>query len=168
MKITIDANFDPESQEDLDWITGEMFKILEEVPEIKILEEKLNLSKNITSPLDAVIEHLENATSIVGMAKKKQADAKKGNATKGDAENGTNSTTKKKTDNATVKKGADAAPAKEGAAKTEEKKADAPKADAKAEEKPKAAQVSKPSAIVDAQSTVVTITKGWTMFRYFI
>jgi len=38
MKITIDANFDPESQEDLDWVAGEMKNILEEVPEIKILE----------------------------------------------------------------------------------------------------------------------------------
>ena len=38
MKITIDANFDPESKEDLDWVESEMLKILEEVPEIKILE----------------------------------------------------------------------------------------------------------------------------------
>merc|ERR1711981_1298701 len=114
MKITIDANFDPESQEDLDWIEGEMIKILEEVPEIKILEEKLNLSKNITAPLDAVIAHLENATSIVGMAKKKEAAAKNGssNATK-DSKNGSKNA-KKKTDNATVTKKEGAAPAKEG------------------------------------------------------
>ena len=38
LKITIDANFDPESKEDLEWVEGEMLKILEEVPEIKILE----------------------------------------------------------------------------------------------------------------------------------
>ena len=152
MKITIDANFDPESQEDLDWVEGEMVKILEEVPEIKILEDKLNLSKNITSPLDAVIAHLENATSIVGMAKKKQEEKanKTSNATKDD-KNGTKGGGKKKTDNATVTKKddgkkADAAPAKD---------------DKKKDEAPKAALVSKASAIIEASPTnTVVISKG--------
>jgi len=138
-----------------------MQKILEEVPEIKILENKLNLSKNITSPLDAVIEHLENATSIVGMAKKK-APAK--NASSNSSKDSNKSKdAKKKTDNATVTKKDDGKKVDAPGAGVADKKdaAKDEKKDEKKEETAKAMQVSKPSAIIDASpiSTVV-ISKG--------
>jgi hypothetical protein len=132
-----------------------MQKILEEVPEIKILEDKLNLSKNITDPLDKVIAHLENATSIVGMAKKKPAEkSDKKNDTKG---NDTKKDAKPKTPGAKVAK-KDDGKAKDDGAKKEEPKKEEKKGLAEAE---KQAQVTKPSAIIDATpASTVVITKG--------
>ena len=108
MKVSIDANFDPESKEDLEWVSGEMEKILDEVPEIKVLEDKLNLTKSTTDSLDAVISHLEKATDIIGMSKKKANSSK--NASGNASANGTkkgNATNATKKTNATVAKAAD-------------------------------------------------------------
>ena len=66
------TGFDPDSEEDIKWLTGEMEKILEAAPEIKHLEEKLKMVKTFDSSLDSVISDLEKITDIAKMVVPKE------------------------------------------------------------------------------------------------
>jgi hypothetical protein len=87
--VEITAEFDPESSEDIAWITTEITKILEDTPEIAALEDKLGMVKDTDPVLKTVISNLKKVTNVSTMLdlKKKNEDAllpkvlKKSNAT---------------------------------------------------------------------------------------
>ena len=122
----IDAEFDPEDEEDIKWVTGEIKKILETTPEIEVLEKKLTKAKTVEPDLEKIVADLKKVVDVSGMIiekeeeKKEEAEEGKAGAAKG------KNATKKATD---AKK-----PAKEDA------KEDAKKEDAKEEEKEPAAE----------------------------
>ena len=59
--------FDPNSTADLQWLSNAMKKILEDVPLVKHLEQKLDKFKITHDPLDKVIEGLQKVTDITNM-----------------------------------------------------------------------------------------------------
>lgn len=44
LDTNINADFDPESETDIAWVTTEIERILSEVPQVKKLEDKLNMT----------------------------------------------------------------------------------------------------------------------------
>ena len=128
----IDAEFDPEDEADIKWITGEITKILETTPEIEMLEKKLAKIPLVEPDLEKIVKDLKKVVDISGMIIEKEEEkkdkeeegkdgAKKGkdgkaNKTKGAKEEEKKGDKKKATD---AKK-----PAKEGEEKKEEKEAD--------------------------------------------
>jgi len=116
--VEINAEFDPESAEDIAWITTEITKILEDTPEIAALEDKLGMVKDTDPVLKTVISNLKKVTNVTTMLdlKAKNKDStlpsglpKKSNRT--NASNSTNATNATASANAT----APAAPATEAA-----------------------------------------------------
>merc|ERR1719240_1847603 len=143
----INAEFDPDSEADIEWVTGEVEKILIDVPQLKKLEDKLKMADEVGSALDAAVEGLETVTNISKMipARKEinlkkvegEADAeKKGNGTKKAAAGDGKKADAKKEAKGDAKKDAKADAKKEA------------KGDAKAEEKgeEKKAEEKKPEA----------------------
>ena len=65
--IEINAEFDPESADDIAWITTEITKILEDTPEIAALEEKLGMVKDTDPVLKTVITNLKKVTNVSTM-----------------------------------------------------------------------------------------------------
>jgi len=65
--VEINAEFDPESAEDIAWITTEITKILEDTPEIAALEDKLGMVKDTDPVLKTVISNLKKVTNITTM-----------------------------------------------------------------------------------------------------
>lgn len=65
--IEINAEFDPESADDIAWITTEITKILEDTPEIAALEEKLGMVKDTDPVLKTVINNLKKVTNVSTM-----------------------------------------------------------------------------------------------------
>lgn len=61
------TGFDPESEEDLAWLEGEMEKILESTPEIAAMESKLGDSAAVEADLDTLIDKLSKATDTFQM-----------------------------------------------------------------------------------------------------
>jgi hypothetical protein len=61
------TGFDPESEEDLAWLSGEMEKILEATPEIAAMENKLGESSAVEADLDTLIDKLSKATDTFQM-----------------------------------------------------------------------------------------------------
>ena len=59
--VIINATFDPTNQEDLDWLAGEIQKILIEIPEIGILKTQMGLVNASHPSLEAVITGLKSA-----------------------------------------------------------------------------------------------------------
>lgn len=47
LDTNINADFDPESETDIAWVTTEIEKILSEAPQLKKLEDKLNMTQEI-------------------------------------------------------------------------------------------------------------------------
>jgi hypothetical protein len=162
----INAEFDPDSEEDIKWVTGEVEKILTDVPQLKKLEDKLKMADEVGQALDNAVEGLETVTNISKMiparkeinlkkvesdASADSADAKKkeGNATKKDgaakkkAAEGDGKAKAKTDAKKDAKKDAKADEKKADEKKADDKKADEKKAEPKAEEKkaeaPKAA-----------------------------
>ena len=76
----IEAEFDPNDKKDIEWVTEEIMKILEETPEIKKLENQLGMSKKVHDPLDEVVEHLKKITDVSTMVKDKEEAEKKADA----------------------------------------------------------------------------------------
>jgi hypothetical protein len=62
--VEIDATFDPESAADIEWITGEISKILEDTPEILALEKKLGMVKDADPVLTKVMGDLKRVTDV--------------------------------------------------------------------------------------------------------
>ena len=96
--IEINAEFDPESADDIAWITTEITKILEDTPEIAALEEKLGMVKDTDPVLKTVITNLKKVTNVSTMLdlKAKNQDKslpsglpKKANATASNKSNAT-------------------------------------------------------------------------------
>jgi len=132
----INADFDPDSEADIEWVTGEVEKILIDVPQLKKLEDKLKMADEVGSALDAAVDGLETVTNISKMIPaRKEINLKKVEG-EADAEKKGGNATKKAAGSATKK-----APAADGkAAKTDAKKevkGDAKK-DAKADAKKEA------------------------------
>ena len=73
--IEINAEFDPESADDIAWITTEITKILEDTPEIASLEEKLGMVKDTDPVLKTVISNLKKVTNITTMQDLKAKNA---------------------------------------------------------------------------------------------
>jgi len=73
----IEAEFDPNDKKDIEWVTEEILKILEETPEIKELEKQLGLAKKTNDPLDKVIADLKKITDVSKMVKAKDAEKEK-------------------------------------------------------------------------------------------
>lgn len=99
----IEAEFDPHSQEDIDWVTGEIKKILDETPEIVALEKKLGMVKETDEPLQAVIDNLKKVTDVSVIIKENKKMKEKASADL-DALDGLNKTrgaVKNKTGNVT-------------------------------------------------------------------
>merc|ERR1719465_140941 len=71
----INAEFDPDSEADIEWVTGEVEKILIDVPQLKKLEDKLKMADEIGSALDAAVEGLETVTNISKMIPARKAMA---------------------------------------------------------------------------------------------
>jgi len=67
LNTKINANFDPESQEDIDWVAGEIEKILLDTPQLKTLEKKLNMTDDINDSLDAALNGLKKVTDVTKM-----------------------------------------------------------------------------------------------------
>jgi hypothetical protein len=65
--VEITAEFDPESSEDIAWITTEITKILEDTPEIAALEDKLGMVKDTEPVLKTVITNLKKVTNVSTM-----------------------------------------------------------------------------------------------------
>lgn len=61
------TGFDPESEEDLAWLEGEMEKILEATPEIEAMETKLADAAAVDSELDTLVDKLSTATDTIAM-----------------------------------------------------------------------------------------------------
>ena len=123
----IEAEFDPADKKDIEWVTGEILKILEETPEIKELEKQLGLAKSANDPLDKVIADLKKITDVSKMVKKRDEENKKDEDKKEDG---------KKDDKKKDDKG---------------EKKDDKKEDKKADEKPKEKkEVKKPAAAAPA------------------
>merc|ERR1712113_1171869 len=72
----IEAEFDPNAKKDIEWVTEEILKILEETPEIKELEKQLGLAKASPEPMDKVIEDLKKITDVSKMVKKRDEEDK--------------------------------------------------------------------------------------------
>lgn len=92
--VEITAEFDPESSEDIAWITTEITKILEDTPEIAALEDKLGMVKDTDPVLKTVISNLKKVTNVSTMLdlKKKNEDLllpKKNKTVKTNASNAT-------------------------------------------------------------------------------
>ena len=73
--VEINAEFDPESAEDIAWITTEITKILEDTPEIAALEDKLGMVKDTDPVLKTVISNLKKVTNITTMQDLKAKNA---------------------------------------------------------------------------------------------
>jgi hypothetical protein len=125
--IEINAEFDPESADDIAWITTEITKILEDTPEIAALEEKLGMVKDTDPVLKTVITNLKKVTNVSTMldlkAKNKDKSLPSGAALK--KVNATSASNRSNASNATAPATAPAAPA-------EATPADAPAAEAAA------------------------------------
>jgi len=52
LNVKINANFDSESSEDIEWVTGEVEKILNDTPQLKSLETKLKMVDDVDKSLD--------------------------------------------------------------------------------------------------------------------
>lgn len=129
----INAEFDPDSEEDIKWVTGEVEKILAEVPMLKKLEDKLDMASDVSSALDAAVEGLESVTNISKMIPaRKEINLKKAESDEGaEGDKKANGT---KNETAGEKKEG----AKDGEAKSDAKKdakGDAKKEDAKKDDK---------------------------------
>jgi len=140
--VEINAEFDPESAEDIAWITTEITKILEDTPEIAALEDKLGMVKDTDPVLKTVISNLKKVTNITTMQDLKAKNAadylpsglpkkNKSNATV-NASNSTNATSANATPatNATAPATDAAAPATDAAAPAEAAPAEAAPAEA--------------------------------------
>ena len=80
----INAEFDPDSEEDIKWVTGEVEKILADVPQLKKLEDKLDMASDISTSLDAAVEGLETVTNISKMIPaRKEINLKKAESEEG-------------------------------------------------------------------------------------
>ena len=93
--IEINAEFDPESADDIAWITTEITKILEDTPEIAALEEKLGMVKDTDPVLKTVITNLKKVTNVSTMldlkAKNKDKSLPSGLPKKANRTNASNS-----------------------------------------------------------------------------
>jgi len=140
--VEINAEFDPESAEDIAWITTEITKILEDTPEIAALEDKLGMVKDTDPVLKTVISNLKKVTNITTMQDLKAKNAadylpsglpkkNKSNASV-NASNSTNATSANATPatNATAPATDAAAPATDAAAPAEAAPAEAAPAEA--------------------------------------
>lgn len=67
LNTKINANFDPESEEDIAWVAGEIEKILLDTPQLKTLEKKLNMTDDINDSLDAALNGLKKVTDVTKM-----------------------------------------------------------------------------------------------------
>jgi len=126
--IEINAEFDPESADDIAWITTEITKILEDTPEIAALEEKLGMVKDTDPVLKTVINNLKKVTNVSTMLdlKAKNQDKSlpsglpKTNATSANRSNASSSTAPAANSTAAAPAAATApAPAAEAAAPAE-------------------------------------------------
>jgi hypothetical protein len=63
IKINV-SGFDPDSEDDIAWLSGEIDKILKAAPEIKALEDKLKSVDDVHPALDKVLEDLEKITDV--------------------------------------------------------------------------------------------------------
>lgn len=149
----IDAEFDPEDEEDIKWVTGEIKKILETTPEIEVLEKKLTKAKTVEPDLEKIVADLKKVVDVSGMIiekeeeKKEEAEEGKAGAAKG--KNATKKANKTKDAKEEEKKG-DAKKEKATDAKKpakEDAKEDAKKEDAKEEKEPAAEKAAKVSTL---------------------
>ena len=107
--VNFNAEFDPNDATDLKWLEGEVQKILNEVPEIKILENQLKMANGteINKVLDDVIKDLSKVVDVSKMlpapeAPAGNATAAAGNATTPAAATNATATPAAKTGNATA------------------------------------------------------------------
>jgi len=67
--VSINATFDPTNAADLAWLEGEINKIMIEVPEIKLLENKLGMMNTTDPVLNKVIDGLKSAGMVTTYTK---------------------------------------------------------------------------------------------------
>jgi hypothetical protein len=150
----IDAEFDPEDEADIEWITGEITKILETTPEIEMLEKKLSKIPLVEPDLEKIVKDLKKVVDISGMIIEKEEEKKKGDKEEGkegakkgkDGKANKTKGAKEEEKKGDKKKATDAKKPAKDEEKKEEKKKDA-KADAPEEAEPEAAKATKTSAI---------------------
>jgi hypothetical protein len=66
------SGFDPDSEDDIKWLSGEIDKILKAAPEIKVLEDKLKTVDDVHPALDKVIADLQKITDVQQMIPSKE------------------------------------------------------------------------------------------------
>lgn len=62
--MTINANFDPSVESELEWAAKQIKKVLEQTPEIKILEDKLGMLGDVNTALDESIDGLKKVVNF--------------------------------------------------------------------------------------------------------
>ena len=146
--IEINAEFDPESADDIAWITTEITKILEDTPEIAALEEKLGMVKDTDPVLKTVITNLKKVTNVSTMldlkAKNKDKSLPSGQLKKVKTNATSNSTG---ASNSTAPAAAPAAPA------------EAPVAPAEAPVAPAEAPAAEAAALISKKMTAPVLAK---------
>lgn len=96
LDTNINADFDPDSEADIAWVTTEIERILSEVPQLKKLEDKLNMTQEINQALEATIEGLETVTNISKMIPaRKEINLKKVESESSDSSANTSANTNK-------------------------------------------------------------------------
>ena len=72
VEMNIQANFDPEIKEDLEWAAEQIKIVLDAVPEIKIMEEKVGLLKEATGDIDKATRELGKILDVTAMIPKEE------------------------------------------------------------------------------------------------
>ena len=62
--MTINANFDPAVESELEWAAKQIKKVLEQTPEIKVLEDKLGMLGDVNTALDESIDGLKKVVNF--------------------------------------------------------------------------------------------------------
>lgn len=62
--MTINANFDPSVQSELEWAAKQIKKVLEQTPEIKVLEKKLGMLDDVNDALEKSIAGLKKVVDF--------------------------------------------------------------------------------------------------------
>jgi len=82
--MTINANFDPTVQSELEWAAKQIKKVLEQTPEIKVLEEKLGMIGEVNTALDESIAGLKSVVDFNKMILPEAKEDEEGKEEKGD------------------------------------------------------------------------------------
>lgn len=62
--MTINANFDPAVESELEWAAKQIKKVLEQTPEIKVLEKKLGMIGDVNKALEKAEKGLKEVVDF--------------------------------------------------------------------------------------------------------